>query len=320
MAVETSIDTKTAQLLQEAAAKWLSNPPPSCQSPKALNRLQALAWKELEAVARPRLHAWAEEVKHDGVGILHKVPVAQDLRRTPIYSGAADKLTLAEDLFIGAIASMFGEPGTLEGKIVERVVHNVFPTIEDGGSQLAASQEPLSWHVEDGFHPHRADWLFLLCLRGDENVQTRYARSKDLRIDDATSKALFSTKYGLKVDHSFSEPYFDKTFPTCVLSSCPDGVEVIFDPEYTLELQRNTLPMLATLKDELDRVGEAVTLMDGDLLVINNRKVMHSRGPARARFDGTDRWLKRTLAWSDPSRMTMFTTDRVLRFPDLNDK
>jgi alpha-ketoglutarate-dependent taurine dioxygenase len=36
-----------------------------------------------------------------------------------------------------------------------------------------------------------------------------------------------------------------------------------------------------------------VVLEPGDVLIINNRRVVHGRRPFKARYDGTDRWLKR---------------------------
>jgi L-asparagine oxygenase len=40
----------------------------------------------------------------------------------------------------------------------------------------------------------------------------------------------------------------------------------------------------------------------GDLLVIDNRTTIHGRAPFAARFDGTDRWLRRCFAVSDIRR------------------
>ncbi|MGW3067931.1 TauD/TfdA family dioxygenase, partial [Streptomyces sp. NPDC001130] len=47
------------------------------------------------------------------------------------------------------------------------------------------------------------------------------------------------------------------------------------------------------LSDELARVSVAVSLSPGEVLVVDNDLVVHGRVPFRARYDGTDRWLKR---------------------------
>jgi hypothetical protein len=38
-----------------------------------------------------------------------------------------------------------------------------------------------------------------------------------------------------------------------------------------------------------------VVLATGDLLVIDNARVVHGRTPYEPRFDGSDRWLQRSL-------------------------
>ena len=38
-----------------------------------------------------------------------------------------------------------------------------------------------------------------------------------------------------------------------------------------------------------------VALKSGELMIIDNRKTVHGRLPFTPRYDGTDRWLMRTL-------------------------
>jgi hypothetical protein len=42
-----------------------------------------------------------------------------------------------------------------------------------------------------------------------------------------------------------------------------------------------------------------VTLDEGDLLVVDNRRALHGRVPFEARHDGSDRWLLRAYVWAD---------------------
>jgi alpha-ketoglutarate-dependent taurine dioxygenase len=45
-----------------------------------------------------------------------------------------------------------------------------------------------------------------------------------------------------------------------------------------------------------------VTLAPGEVLVVDNDLVVHGRVPFQARYDGTDRWLKRISVTSDLRR------------------
>ena len=79
------------------------------------------------------------------------------------------------------------------------------------------------------------------------------------------------------------------------LSHAGDGLHVRYDPAYT-PLERADPAFRAAyhrLGGELERVAVAVTLQAGDVLVIDNDVAVHGREPFRARYDGTDRWLKR---------------------------
>jgi L-asparagine oxygenase len=49
-----------------------------------------------------------------------------------------------------------------------------------------------------------------------------------------------------------------------------------------------------TFEEIADRLKHQVHLDPGSLLVINNKKVLHSRSEFPANFDGNDRWLIRS--------------------------
>jgi alpha-ketoglutarate-dependent taurine dioxygenase len=44
---------------------------------------------------------------------------------------------------------------------------------------------------------------------------------------------------------------------------------------------------------QVDEVIEDHVLAPGDFIFVDNYKAVHGRKPFKARFDGTDRWLKR---------------------------
>jgi alpha-ketoglutarate-dependent taurine dioxygenase len=52
----------------------------------------------------------------------------------------------------------------------------------------------------------------------------------------------------------------------------------------------------------LDAALRPVVLQPGDAIFIDNRRVVHGRAPFRARYDGTDRWLKRINVMRDIRR------------------
>jgi alpha-ketoglutarate-dependent taurine dioxygenase len=51
--------------------------------------------------------------------------------------------------------------------------------------------------------------------------------------------------------------------------------------------------MLNALSETLAKAEQDALLAPGDVLFIDNNRAVHGRRPFTARYDGTDRWLKR---------------------------
>lgn len=126
------------------------------------------------------LRQWLEPVRAYGLGLLSGVRLDEPLPATPHERGAAPSLPVA-DAVIGAVAASLGVLFTIDGKADPRHVHDVHYIPEDAPTQLGTGCSRLEWHVEDGCHPTRPDWVILLCLRGGPDVVTSVARCEDMR-------------------------------------------------------------------------------------------------------------------------------------------
>jgi L-asparagine oxygenase len=75
------------------------------------------------------------------------------------------------------------------------------------------------------------------------------------------------------------------------------GQEICFDAHYlsTAAGDNAAAEALDQLRGALDRAQRAHELTRGDLIILDNRRVVHARSPFTARYDGTDRWLMRTM-------------------------
>ena len=56
----------------------------------------------------------------------------------------------------------------------------------------------------------------------------------------------------------------------------------------------------------------AVVLEAGDLLVLDNHRVVHGRSPFAARFDGADRWVQRAFVVADLDASAHERTGRII--------
>lgn len=274
------------------------------------------------AAERPNtLGVWRQEVGDALIGLVRNMPVDSHLPRVPTRRGEASPRAPVSDAVVGMVCALFGALYTIADKTTDRHIHDVYPLLGEEDSQLGSSQTGLEWHVEDGTHPQRPDWVVLSCLRGDPQVGTFVARARDLSLHPALDRVLRAPTFRLRVDDSFAAEHRRASVVRPVLTGPPQDPGIVFDPAYTLSPSLRESEALAILAKEAHAVEIRVTLRAGDLLVFNNRKVVHGRTAYRARLDGLDRWIKRALVLEQRERHAAFDTERgVMRFAVANDE
>jgi Fe(II)/alpha-ketoglutarate-dependent arginine beta-hydroxylase len=246
------------------------------------------------------------------------------LGRTPVHwkDRPPAPVTLPYDLAFCLIASLLGEPVGWATQQDGRIMHDVFPIEEHANEQIGwSSSEVLTWHTEDAFHPLRTDYLGLMCLRNPDAVGTTFADIGDVELDGTTRELLAQERFYILPDDSHraenqlarkdderraalrsrSNRQVNQALaapePIAVLFGSPEAPYLRIDPAY-MEKTRGRLDAEArTALDDICAALEAamreVVLRPGDICFIDNYRVVHGRNAFRARFDGTDRWLRR---------------------------
>ncbi|WP_416520558.1 guanitoxin biosynthesis L-enduracididine beta-hydroxylase GntD [Streptomyces achromogenes] len=233
---------------------------------------------------------------------------------------AAPDATLHLDIPFLLIACLLGEPIGWATQQDGRIMHDIFPIRAHEHGQIGwGSAETLAWHTEDAFHPLRTDYLGLMCLRNPDGVETTFADVADVRLEPATREALAEERFKILPDDShrpqnqvaggqedpevaelirLSIERVDSALrspePVAVLFGSPREPYVRLDPYYMQGVQgENEQRALDEIGKALDDVMGGVALHPGDIAFIDNYRVVHGRKPFKARFDGTDRWLRR---------------------------
>jgi Fe(II)/alpha-ketoglutarate-dependent arginine beta-hydroxylase len=200
------------------------------------------------------------------------------------------------------------------------IVNDIVPIAELSDEQVGASSSAqLEWHTEDAFHPMRPDYVALFCLRNPDGVATSLAESTSALRLVAEPKRLYERCVVISPDaahvaeaqHLRDAGRLDATatelwpdVPSPVLTGCRDAPELCIDPAYMrpVDDQPAQLRAVADLCDALERTRRDIVLEPGDYLLVDNRRVVHGRQAFPARYDGTDRWLKRTIISRDLRR------------------
>jgi hypothetical protein len=204
-------------------------------------------------------------------------------------------LDIAVVLLSVSLGKIFGWAGQQDG----RLVHNIAPSKGFEKVQVGASSTTeLTWHTEDSFHPRRADLLLLACIRNNDNLGTRLSSIRRARLSDEHRSILSKPVTRIMPDDSYPEDWqTGDSKPMSTMWRDKDGWCLRYDPAYTQFLDDSPEFELAykQLGASLDECAEDVVAGPGDVLLIDNDIAVHGRSPFKPRYDGTDRWLKRSL-------------------------
>ncbi len=226
---------------------------------------------------------------------------------TPDSWRAAGTAGFDFELIMLLLARAAGEPFGWRGQQDGRLINTIVPSRGQEVSQTGASSATtLAPHTEDAFHPGRAHLMLLGCLRNPDRVGTTVSSVRRVELDDDHRQALAEpvlpilpdSSYGTvhdHTDHDHTDHDHEGARPTPSLWDGPDGTTLRYDPAYT-PLERaepDYRTAYGRLSAELDRVKITAVLDPGELLLIDNDLAVHGRVPFTARYDGTDRWLKR---------------------------
>jgi len=289
------LDAHAVDELAGTAQKILADFGSSAARPELLRRVAASAARLGDAIRR---HCRPEDAD-DGLFVLRGLPIDDGgIGPTPASWATAGDCAAEWDVILLLLATAMGHPIAWEGQQEGRFVHNIVPSpgheIEQTG---ASSTVLLSPHTEDAFHPGRAHLLLLACMRNHDAVATTAAGIRKVRLGADDLALLSRPVLPILPDDAYAEAQSFAGEPpkVPVLWQTADGPTLRYDPAYTPldEAPADYRAAYGRLTAELERVSVAVALEPGDVLVVDNDQIVHGRVPFKARYDGTDRWLKR---------------------------
>ncbi|MEV7602212.1 guanitoxin biosynthesis L-enduracididine beta-hydroxylase GntD [Kitasatospora sp. NPDC089797] len=228
---------------------------------------------------------------------------------------------LREEIFLLLCASLLGEPIAWATQQDGYLVHDVLPVAGHADEQIGTgSNQTIFWHVEDAFHPYRGDYVGLLCLRNPDRVPTTFLGADELDIPADDRRVLAEPRFYMLPDNSHLQMLdsgpgrelaggaellpqaherlkrmLDDAAPVPVLSGSPTEPYLCLDP-YFMDLDRldpEARGALQRLSEQIDRKLGGAALAPGEIVFVDNYRAVHGRSSFAARFDGTDRWLKR---------------------------
>jgi hypothetical protein len=201
--------------------------------------------------------------------------------------------TTEEEIFLNLCGALLGDAIAWSHQRDGLICQDLLP-IEGHENKMigSGSDRELIWHTEDARYSYRGDYIGLMCLRNPEAVPTTFALINEVQLDPDQVEVLFEPRFVFRPDPS--HPSDSGVEKASVLFGDPKSPYVRFDP-YCMDQPEDeeTRSAMDYLIRAIDENLTSVALLPGECLFIDNYRAVHGRSSFKARFDGTDRWLKR---------------------------
>ena len=288
------------------------------------------------------------EPEDNPVCLISGYPVDNEgIGKTPSDRGAKDDIsrTLNEQLFLVLLGSLLGETVGWSTQQAGHIVHDIAPVAGQETEQTGSSSKAeLLFHTEDAFHPYRGDYLGMMCLRNHTHVPTSLVTSRAVSLlTEQQQKKLFEPCVFIRPDASQYEKHTlpkssgltDEEFDEFIqysenkikqMDESPEPIPILFGspsmpymrvdcPVYMEALDEEATEAVQALSDAFERCQSKIVMQPGDICFIDNFRAVHGRKPFKARYDGTDRWLKRVNITRDLRKsrdMRMNSSSRII--------
>jgi L-asparagine oxygenase len=231
--------------------------------------------------------------------------------------------TLLHDFWLTLLCGQLGELFSYASLQAGRLVEDLLPIAGLEDLQLGLSSlGGFDFHVDDPFDDDRCDFFGLIAMRNPTRTETMLAAIDDADLSGLDTDVLFEPRFLIRVDPEHLEGMGitdEVTLRRPVLSGSRSAPDLCLDWSYTDAVPGDDRARagLADLRSRLEAVRTTVALEPGDVLLIDNHRLVHGRRPFQPRYDGTDRWLRHAMVTLDLGRSLARRSsaeDRVVGF------
>ncbi|WP_166362294.1 TauD/TfdA family dioxygenase [Pseudomonas akapageensis] len=199
----------------------------------------------------------------------------------------------------GLYGSLLGEgigfTSQREGSIYNNIVplkdYSKIPN-SSGGSNL-----DFGFHVEDAFHPARAEYLGLVCMRNDECAATTVSCIDGIELTPEEKRALFELRFKISHNPIHSTSNVVEETSQAILFGHEDMPYVkINAARMNLdEYQGVERRALEKLLHHFEQNRVAMMLKPTDCIFVDNYRCVHARDSFEANYGEGARWLARVV-------------------------
>ncbi|MEU7517578.1 clavaminate synthase family protein [Streptomyces sp. NPDC042898] len=309
VAADWKLDPADADACERLARTLCTRGHDQVDSPQWVSRARD-AWEDLPLLLRREVRRFRRHSGPHGTLVIGGLPVDQAaLPATPTVPGSVQRQATISAAVLTMVACGLGEPLAYLAEKSGALVQDVVPVPGQETFHGNAGSVPLSFHTENGFHPHPPDYVIFLCLRADHD-QIAGMRVAGIRqalplLTPASRQTLFAPEFITTPPPSFGPDAAASgpgTEPRPVLSGAVEDPDIRMAQLVTTPLTPRAAAALAEFGRVCEATARTLHLTPGDLVVIDNRVTVHGRTAFHPRYDGADRWLQRTYVTTDLRR------------------
>lgn len=239
--------------------------------------------------------------KETGCMMISNIPLLESEINAHEFNVSPTTLYKTQSLFVNAIP--YAEMISYEAEGGGKLFQNIFPKKSMANEQTSLGSTELEIHTEQAFSKVRPDILSLACLRGDINALT-YILPVNRILENMKKEEielLKSPLWNFGVDLSFkmnSEDFIDgyKRGPYPIISGMPEHPLLRFDQDLISGITDRANDLVKKIIDIYYKHRISYNLKPGELLLIDNNRVVHGRSQFYPKYDGKDRFLTRCFA------------------------
>jgi L-asparagine oxygenase len=252
------------------------------------------------------------------------LPTIDSIEKTPedIHQHIGETTLLSKIQSI--LLSYLGEMISYEAEGNGYLFQDIIPVKEMSGLQTSiGSNTELEIHTEQAFSSLRPDILCLACLKTDENALTYILPISVLLSHLSTDEIelLWQPLWYIGVDLSFriNGKADEKIGPISILRSDNhaktrdnENIFLVFDQDLMTGIHEEAQQMIIKITDIYYKYRITYCLQPGDILLLDNRFVVHGRSSFSPKFDGNDRFLIRSFAVLDYEKSEYARKERMV--------
>ncbi|GLV85047.1 hypothetical protein Slala03_47360 [Streptomyces lavendulae subsp. lavendulae] len=243
------------------------------------------AWEDLPFPLRREVRRFRRHSGPNGTLVIGGLPVDQGaLPATPAVPGSVQRRATVSAAVLTMVACGLGEPLAYRAEKSGALVQDVVPVPGQESFHGNAGSVPLSFHTENGFHPHPPDYVIFLCLRADHDriagMRVAGIRQALPLLTPASRQALFAPEFITTPPPSFGpDAAASKSGvePRPVLSGAVEDPDIRMAQLVTTPLTPRAVAALTEFGRTCEVTARTLRLNPGDLVVIDNRVTVHGR-------------------------------------------